>query len=342
MGTNCSCFSNRIIYSDIQISEDHKIQTNYIIKANFPNYITSVIKIQAIFKGYIFRKKRKEPIKFLLSKTPSTNSFSIVEKTKITQKQLELLFNQYSPIKDCINIITIQVAFPNLAEYSGEWNPLTKERHGRGIQLWKDNSMYLGQWKNDKANGKGKMVLSSGEYYEGDFINDKAEGYGIYVHQNGCTYEGQWKNNLQNGNGKMRWPFKNEEYEGEFNFGKKHGNGKLLFNDGSVYIGQFVNDKIQGKGLKIWPDKRQYEGFFKNGRFDGEGEFKWPDGRVYKGHYIEDEKNGYGEFTWVNGKKYRGYWKNGKQHGKGELFSVHENTWKSGTWNEGKRVRWND
>ena len=72
MGTNCSCFSNRIIYSDIQISEDHKIQTNYIIKANFPNYITSVIKIQALYKGYIYRKKRKEPMKFLLSKTPST------------------------------------------------------------------------------------------------------------------------------------------------------------------------------------------------------------------------------------------------------------------------------
>ena len=84
------------------------------------------------------------------------------------------------------------------------------------------------------------------------------------------------------------------------------------------------------------------KGIFKNGKFDGEGEFKWPDGRCFKGHYCEDEKNGYGEFSWTSGKKYRGYWKNGKQHGKGEMFDVNENVWKGGTWNEGKRVRWNE
>ena len=261
MGTNCSCFSNKIIYSDIQISEEHKIKTNYIIQANFPNYLTSIIQIQSVFKGYIYRKK-KDPMRSPISKASSANSFSVVDKSKITSQQLDHLYNQFPPIKDGINVITIQVAFPNLAEYSGEWNPLTKERHGRGIQLWKDNSMYLGQWKNDKTNGKGKLILSTGEYYEGDFINDKAEGYGVYVHKNGCTYEGQWKKNLQNGKGKMKWAIKNEEYEGEFHYGKKHGNGKLIFNDGSVYVGQFVNDKIQGKGVKIWPDKRQYEGYF--------------------------------------------------------------------------------
>ena len=68
--------------------------------------------------------------------------------------------------------------------------------------------MYLGQWRHDKAEGKGKINHPNGEYYEGDFVNDQAEGYGKYMHKDGSYYEGQWKKDLQDGKGTETWPNK--------------------------------------------------------------------------------------------------------------------------------------
>ena len=45
-------------------------------------------------------------------------------------------------------------------------------------------------WKEDKANGKGKLIHGDGDIYEGDWIDDKANGYGVYLHSNGAVYEG--------------------------------------------------------------------------------------------------------------------------------------------------------
>ena len=341
MGANCSCLSNRIFYSDIQIAQHSKFQNYDIITNNIPKYLSSLIKIQSTVRGHLFRKKQNKPIKLLLSKTSTKTSYIVVNKTNISQDQVDNLFKTYQPLFDGIKVTFVQLGFPNQAEYSGEWNPVLKERHGRGIQVWLDSTIYMGQWKNDKTNGKGKIVHPNGGCYEGNFCQDHAEGFGTYVHKNGCRYDGTWKNDLQDGNGKETWPNK-LVYEGEYKEGKKNGKGKLTLADGSVYIGDFHNNKIHGFGKYVWTDKRQYEGEFKNNKMDGEGEFKWPDGRCYKGHYFDDEKNGFGEFSWPNGKKYRGLWKNGKQHGEGELYSISEQVWKKGLWNEGRRVRWND
>jgi hypothetical protein len=46
--------------------------------------------------------------------------------------------------------------------------------------------LYEGYWRNDKANGKGRLIHSDGDVYEGDWVNDKAEGYGIYTHMDGA------------------------------------------------------------------------------------------------------------------------------------------------------------
>lgn len=43
----------------------------------------------------------------------------------------------------------------NDARYKGDWSSSNDVRHGKGIQVWHDGSMYEGQWRNDKANGKG-------------------------------------------------------------------------------------------------------------------------------------------------------------------------------------------
>lgn len=94
-------------------------------------------------------------------------SHIIKEKTKITNEQMKTLFKNYSPVNDDIPVSSVQLGFPNQAEYRGEWNEKLKERHGRGIQIWVDNTMCLGQWRHDKAEGKGKYMHKDGSYYEG-------------------------------------------------------------------------------------------------------------------------------------------------------------------------------
>ena len=335
MGINCiSCINERIIKSEIPVEI-----------SKYTKSLNQIIKIQKLIRGYLSRKIFKNY--YLTYITPNkinlkpTNKpiYQIISKTSITETQLEYLKKNFSPLNDNIKTEKINLIYPNFAEFSGDWNPKTKEKHGLGIQIWNDKSIYYGQWKNNKLNGKGKLIDPMGDTYEGDFVNDKLEGYGSYIHKKGASYIGNWKNNLQEGKGKEIWADKTE-YEGEYKNGKKWGKGKLILSDNSYYIGDFFNNNIHGYGKFIWSNLNEYNGEWKNNKMDGEGEFKWNDGKKYKGHYYHDQKNGYGEFYWPNGKIYKGYWKHGKQNGEGEFFDIKENKWKKGFWADGRRVRW--
>ena len=51
-------------------------------------------------------------------------------------------------------------------------------------------TFYEGYWKDDMANGGGRLIQAGGDVYEGEWINDKAEGKGVYFHQDGTSYTG--------------------------------------------------------------------------------------------------------------------------------------------------------
>ena len=55
--------------------------------------------------------------------------------------------------------------------YYGEWSLEQNNRHGRGIFLYENESKYIGQWANDKPNGKGKYIQDQLNFYEGSFLN---------------------------------------------------------------------------------------------------------------------------------------------------------------------------
>lgn len=59
----------------------------------------------------------------------------------------------------------------NGAKYLGQW--LGKERHGYGVQTWKDGSKYEGEWAHDKANGHGTLYHADGDIYTGNWKNGK-------------------------------------------------------------------------------------------------------------------------------------------------------------------------
>ena len=45
-----------------------------------------------------------------------------------------------------------------MCRYEGEWTEEDSKRHGKGIQVWPDGSVYEGYWKHDKASGRGRLI----------------------------------------------------------------------------------------------------------------------------------------------------------------------------------------
>ena len=79
--------------------------------------------------------------------------------------------------------------------------------------------MYEGWWKDNKANGKGRLIHADGDIYDGYWKDDKAHGFGEYTHTDGAKYEGEWVDDKQHGQGKEEWP-DGAQYEGNYKFGK--------------------------------------------------------------------------------------------------------------------------
>jgi len=131
----------------------------------------------------------------------------------------------------------------NIAElYEGQL--INGKKHGHGnLTFSRDDKLnrdyYVGKFKDDKSNGKGKLVWKSGSVYEGEFVNGLRFGNGTYTLPNGEMYEGQWFNNKKNGFGKYTFARNSvkDNYIGELKDNEAHGKGKLVWKDGSVYEG---------------------------------------------------------------------------------------------------------
>ncbi len=167
----------------------------------------------------------------------------------------------------------------------------TNSKHGVKI-TYKDgysHTIYEGEWKDDKRNGRGKLTWANGDVYEGDFKNDKRNGRGKETYDNGDFYEGEFKN------------------------GKVHGRGKETYANGDVYEGEWKDDKLHGRGKKTFANGDIYEGDFKDDVYHGRGKFTKPDGEGYEGEWTDGKKNGKGKITYANGDVYEGQWYNGRK-----------------------------
>jgi len=144
-------------------------------------------------------------------------------------------------------------------EYVGEFqNGL---RDGKGTFYYYENNeygrkKYEGDWKNDKIEGKGKMIWKTGEVYEGEWSNNLKEGKGIHTFSDGEKYEGNFKNSKYEGKGVLYYT-NGDRYEGDFKNNNRHGSGIMYYKcDGKIgkSMGDFLDDKPSGKHVFLQPD----------------------------------------------------------------------------------------
>lgn len=121
-------------------------------------------------------------------------------------------------------------------------------REGYGRMVYKNKSVYEGNWKNGFREGRGRYVSKSGNFYFGDFLNDKKEGDGVEIEKDGSYFLGQWKNDEQAKGKGIVMMEGGSHYEGQLRDGNLHGTGMLKFADGRVYKGEFFKGVIEGRG----------------------------------------------------------------------------------------------
>ena len=218
--------------------------------------------------------------------------------------------------------------------------PKQTPKNGFNIQIWGKNAYYIGNYKDDIADGIGKLIAGSSKYF-GEFKYDQANGFGIFHNEiNETIYEGYWLNDSQNDIGIEKW--NNESiFYGKYEQGEKNGIGTYIWNDGSRYEGEFRKNQFEGYGIYFYNKNKIYLGEWKNNKKNGYGEFISGD-KLYIGYYLNDQKEGFGISYWKKEDKlFIGFWKNNKKNGFGKFF--HDKKVKYGIWdneNEKQIIKW--
>ena len=138
-----------------------------------------------------------------------------------------------------------------------------------GIEIWKDGTIYMGDFQNNKKNGVGMYRWPDGTIYYGEWKNDNMEGFCQIFYSDDRKYEGQILNNVKNGYGEFTWK-KTRKYLGYYVNNLKDGFGIYIFDIKSfqVYIGFWHKGKMEGIGAMISGDKIYYGKWLKGEKIE--------------------------------------------------------------------------
>ena len=278
--------SNSYYNGEINFDDDN-LKNKFKVKKNTQKFEKNkhlIILIQAIFKGYIYRKKvfpfekitfEEEivtKIKELYNKylTPNLKSMETLLGTKINEESYKnLLINSHSNNSNIqfkekryfTKLLILKYEGVN-SFYIGEVN-INNELNGKGILINELGCKYDGSFEKNKFTGIGKLIDEEGNYYEGYFKDKKLDGKGIKKTLNGITFNCEFSNGIKEGKG--REETSENIYEGEYKNDKKNGKGKLTYkNLKDFYEGDFKDNNITGKGHYEWANGESYIGTFLN------------------------------------------------------------------------------
>jgi hypothetical protein len=117
-------------------------------------------------------------------------------------------------------------------------------KNGYGTMRYTDG-VYEGMWFEGKRHGLGKLITSNGDKYIGNFLDDRYNGRGTYYWSNGRVYDGDWISGNMCGYGKMTYA-DNSYYEGSFDNDKRNGFGTMYEMNGQISAGAWKDDRYNG------------------------------------------------------------------------------------------------
>ena len=115
-------------------------------------------------------------------------------------------------------------------------------REGRGAFKYNgpENLLFVGNWKDNKKNGNGKIYDEKDRLvFDGFFENDKKNGHGILRYVNGDKYDGEFVNDIRQGKGLYYWK-DGSRWEGNFMDNVMDGKGTFYTNDGETYEANYA------------------------------------------------------------------------------------------------------
>lgn len=158
-----------------------------------------------------------------------------------------------------------------------------------------DGQKYIGQVKDNMANGQGTMTYSDGSKYVGEWKDDRYNGQGTMTYSDGREYVGEFKDDIRTGKGTMTYANK-YVYTGEWKDNERNGKGEIVFTYGNVYIGYWINDRLTYNGTLRSVDGKRLHFWCQKGVFywNRKGQFNEPRRTMFYGwiaKYIIREKN---------------------------------------------------
>ncbi len=151
-------------------------------------------------------------------------------------KLMKILIKKMPCLRNEVEMMTKK--YNVCVKYEGDF--IKGKYNGKGNQFYSDLEFYIGQFKNNKKEGKGVIYYNySNIRYEGDFKEDHITRKGKYYHENGYYTIGIFLKGKRNGKGKMYDINDKIYYDGNFVNAKNNEYGKL-YNDGVlIYEGNF-------------------------------------------------------------------------------------------------------
>ena len=130
--------------------------------------------------------------------------------------------------------------------FTGEFGSSPGKREGKGTAVvYKNGNLlftFVGEYKDDKANGQGTLTWPDGEKFVGEYKDGKEHGQGTHT-----------------------WP-SGDKFVGEYKDGKEHGHGTYIWPSGKKYVGEYNKDgKPNGQGTHTWPDGVKEVAVYKDG-----------------------------------------------------------------------------
>ena len=193
---------------------ENKYKNNKFSRANFIkegiiyNDFVDFSKVEKFFENIPDRPNDLEDYDFIYKKI-NIDDDKIIENIDYKQnsedffrdkypKEMEIILNEVEPLNDGEEVIFREIFNYGNSYYIGEWK--TKEdltKHGRGLLVNSDGTSYLGQFKNDFQDGKGKLLFNKVEYIDISWKKGKMEGVGILKRADGSLKNVFYKNGIK-------------------------------------------------------------------------------------------------------------------------------------------------